>query len=285
VTTRGRQHAATRLVSALRAAPIGLEALRPLVPLFWELWELRGAEPAGCEEDVPVELARVLGPSLGERTPLTVEDALRELCSQACAVLLPLHGALVETASVLEDRHEPLSAETVEALEVAGRLRLSAAAAQDPVAAMPKAFEPPLRSLDRLLRLEAATLERLRATLDELHAPVQLEAGEVLPVARWVLGGPRPVRAAGMLELARRLDDFCARAPLDDAQRVELQRLARAADEDRDDPRWPKLAERVWTLRGRLGRPRPALLPLYASLASSKRTAARPGTLAGMLAA
>ena len=79
------------------------------------------------------------------------------------------------------------------------------------------------------------------------------------------MGAIRPVSRAGLLELARSLDALCRVAPLGRDALAELQRLARAADAERDDPDWRPLHDRLARLAPLLLGGPPPLLPLYRS--------------------
>jgi hypothetical protein len=247
--------ARTSLLHALRSLPrgAGLEALRGLAPL------LEDSIDADREDDprLPDAFIRVLGPILGEHTPLSPEDALALLLGvdprRLVTTLPPLRAALAEVRAL----QPGLTRDTVAALTRAEAL-LSPAPETRTRAALAAALETPRA--------------RLAAELARLHAPVPVTAGEALPIARWLLdGGPAP-RGAAVLTLARELDAFCHRAPLGPRDLEALRELARAADAEHDTPGWRPVLERLRTLRPRL-LPVRAHPPLYRSLAGAPSSA------------
>lgn len=233
---------------ALRALPRGAgpEALKGLALLL----EAAVEGDAGVDLRIQDELIRVLGPVMGEDTPMTVEDATACVTGVAAEVLVatlpPLRAALAEVEGVKVGL-------TREAVDVLSRAD----------ACLQKAPRGVLRAeLERALQ---ARYEALAMELSRLHAPVPVSAGEALDIARWRFGDGPPPRGAAVLEMARVLDDFCRRAPLTAADLEILRRLARAADAQRETPGWYRLLERLRTMLPRL-RPQKPLPPLYRSL-------------------
>ncbi|WP_253972652.1 hypothetical protein [Myxococcus dinghuensis] len=197
------------------------------------------------------EFVRILGPVMGEATPVTVVDAVAFMTgvrADLLVVALPrLRGALDE----VRGSKRLLTREAVAVLSEAEALLQEAPATKT-------------REV-----LEAALAEArggLARELSRLHSPVPVIAAEALPLARWMFGVGPPPRGAAVLELARCLDDFCQRSPLSPTDLEALRSLARRADAERDWPGWTRLLERLRTIRPRL-LPRKALPPLYRSLA------------------
>jgi hypothetical protein len=251
------------------------------------------------------ELIRVLGRALGEETPLTASDAAvvaanlgrGEVEIALRAVLVTIVGEL--RAALVELKNSGAAALTLAHLEALQRAEIVRTEAlrriHEQTGRVPPfevGVDPQGRAWDPLcvfLQLEKERtrgLDRLVAELTRTFDPVPIERGEAVAVAAWVLGGSPPPRRAGLLELARCLDDFCARAPLPATDQERLLQLARVADRERDDSAWQALFKRLWILRPRLlGEEKPRS-PLERSLetGTSARGAIRPDSLEGLLA-
>jgi hypothetical protein len=205
---------------------------------------------------------------MAEDTPVTVEDAAACATGVDSAALVatlpPLRAALARV-------HGLKACLTTEAFEVlAGAEALL--------------HEGPTTHTRRELEVAVGAVRaRLAAELSRLHAPVAVLPEDALRVARWMLGAGPPPRGAAVLELARRLDDFCRRAPLSPSDLEALRALAGRADSERDTPGWPLLLERLRTVRPRL-LPRRSLPPLYRSLAGIQaRAPDAPASLEALL--
>lgn len=257
--------ARTALLQALRAMPRGSGpgALRGLAPLL----EAAVAEDTDVDLRFRDELIRVLGPVMGEDTPVTVEDAAACVTGVEAKVLVatlpPLRAVLAEVRGL----KALLTREAVRVLSRADACLQQA---------------PKLVTRVELERALGAACERLAAELSRLHAPVPVPVEAALGVARGLFGdGPQP-RGAAVLELARGLDDFCRRAPLSTSDLEALRELARRADEERETPGWPLLLERLRTVRPRLI-PQKPLPPLYRSLAGAPARVPLAGSLEALL--
>ena len=224
------------------------------------------------DDALVLELARVFGPSFGERAPRSAREAVllrrggSEQEAELRAALGPFEEELRRCLAHLERtaRGPPLGAELLVALDHA---RIVLDRLPRPTVPRPIAPWDPLGALCDLERATAGQRDRAARALRDLHAPVRIPDGEVLSVWRWMHGGDRPASRAGLLELARALEAFCRAAPLGKDGLAELQRLARAADEERDDPDWRPLHDRLARLAPLLLGGPPLLLPLYRSRA------------------
>ncbi|NTX49726.1 hypothetical protein [Myxococcus sp. CA039A] len=240
------------LLRALRALPQGAgpAALRGLATLLEAAVEVE----AEVDPRIADELIRVLGPVMGEDTPVTVAEAAAVATGSDAKVLVAMLPGLRGALSELRALKVGLTGECVGALSRAELLLQ-----QTPATATRLALESAM----------AGARTKLASELSRLHAPVPITSAEVLPIARWVLGDGPPPAGAAVLELARRLDDFCHRAPLTPLDLEELRVLARKADAERESPGWPWVLERLRTVRPRL-MPRRVLPPLYRSLAGAQ---------------
>ncbi|MCY1021210.1 hypothetical protein [Pyxidicoccus sp. MSG2] len=254
------------LLRLLRALPRGAGpgALRPLAALF--------EAAVGVDDDVDPrfrdELIRVLGPVMAEDTPVTVEDAAAFATGVDSAALVATLPPLRAATARVRGLKACLTTEACEVLADAEALL----------------YEGPTTHTRRELDVAVGAVRaRLAAELSRLHAPVTVLPEDALRVARWMLGAGPPPRGAAVLELARRLDDFCRRAPLSPSDLEALRALAGRADSERDTPGWPLLLERLRTVRPRL-LPRAPLPPLYRSLAGIQaRAPAAPASLEALL--
>ncbi|WP_147441921.1 hypothetical protein [Corallococcus exercitus] len=252
-------------MQALRALPRGAGpgALRGLTPLL----EAAVAEDADVDLRFRDELIRVLGPVMGEDTPVTVEDAAACVIGVEAKVLVATLPALRAVLAEVQGLKASLTREAVLVLSQAD------ACLQE---------SPKLTTREELQRALEAGCGRLAAELSRLHAPVPVSVGEALGVARALFGDGPPPRGAAVLELARGLDDFCRRAPLSTPDLEALRELARRADTERETPGWPLLLERLRTVRPRL-LPQKPLPPLYRSLAGAPARVPLAGTLEALL--
>ncbi|RKH61559.1 hypothetical protein [Corallococcus llansteffanensis] len=258
--------ARTALLQSLRALPRGAGpgALRGLTDL------LEAAVDADDDVDLCFrdELIRILGPVMGEDTPVTVEDAAACAMGVEAKVLVATLPALRAVLAEVRGLKVCFTREAVGVLSRAEALLQEA---------------PVLRTREELEVALSALRVRLAAELSRLHAPVPVAVGDALPTARWLLGDGPPPRGSAVLELARGLDDFCRRAPLAGSDLEALRVLARRADAERETPGWPLLLERLRTLRPRL-LPQKSLSPLYRSLAASEtRISPAPVSLDALL--
>ncbi|NOK16352.1 hypothetical protein [Corallococcus carmarthensis] len=257
--------ARTTLLQALRALPRGAGpgALRGLTPQF----EAAVAEDTDVDLRFRDELIRVLGPVMGEDTPVTVEDAAACVTGVDAKVLVATLPALRAVLAEVRGLKAHLTREAVRVLS-----RADACLHQSPRLTTREALE---RALD-------AGRERLAAELFLLHAPVPVPVEEALGVARGLFGDGPPPRGAAVLELARGLDDFCRRAPLSTPDLEALRELARRADAERETTGWPLLLERLRTVRPRL-LPQKPLPPLYRSLTGAPARVPLAGSLEALL--
>ena len=258
--------ARTALLQSLRALPRGAgpDALRDLTGL------LEAAVDADDDVDLRFrdELIRVLGPVMGEDTPVTVEDAAACTTGVEAKVLVamlpPLRAVLAEVRGL----------KVCFTREAVGVLSRAEALLQ---------VAPAVQTRGALEVALGGMCTRLAAELSLLHAPVPVAAGEALSTARWVLEDGPPPRGAAVLEFARGLDDFCRRAPLAAPDLEALRALARKADAERDTPGWSLLLERLRTVRPRL-LPQKSLSPLERSLAgAAPRVSLGPPSLEALL--
>ncbi|RKH15066.1 hypothetical protein D7V97_01200 [Corallococcus sp. CA053C] len=253
-------------MQSLRALPRGAGpgALRDLTTL------LEAAVDADDDVDLCFrdELIRVLGPVMGEDTPVTVEDAAACATGVDAKVLVAMLPTLRAVLAQVRGLKVCFTREAVGVLSRAEALLQTA---------------PVLRTREELEAALTTLCARLAAELSLLHAPVPIMAGEALPTARWLFGDGPPLRGTAVLELARGLDDFCRRAPLAGPDLEALRALARRADAERDTPGWPLLLERLRTVRPRL-LPQKSLSPLERSLAgAAPRVTLGPPSLEALL--
>ncbi|WP_163869216.1 hypothetical protein [Myxococcus eversor] len=240
------------LLQALRALPRGAgpAALRGLATRLEAVVDVE----AEVDPRIADELIRVLGPVMGEDTPITVVDAAAFATGGDARVLVAMLPRLRDALVELRTLRVGLTLESVGALSRAQTLLQRAPATETRLA---------------LARTVEDVRAKLASELSRLHAPVPITPAEALPIARWVLGEGPPPPGAAVLELARRLDDFCHLSPLAPLDLKALRALARKADAEREAPGWSRLLERLRTVRPRL-MPRRALPPLYRSLAGAQ---------------
>ncbi|NOK31713.1 hypothetical protein HMI49_00665 [Corallococcus exercitus] len=252
-------------MQALRALPRGAGpgALRGLAPLF----EAAVAEDADIDLRFRDELIRVLGPVMGEDTPVTIEDAAACVTGVEAKVLVATLPALRAVLAEVQGLKARLTREAVRVLSRADACLQQARG---------------LATRAELERALGTACEQLAAELSRLHAPVPILVEEALFVARALFGDGPPPRGAAVLELARGLDDFCRRAPLSTPDLEALRELARRADAERETPGWPLLLERLRTVRPRL-LPQKPLPPLYRSLAGAPAREPLAGTIEALL--
>ncbi|RYZ39641.1 MAG: hypothetical protein EOO71_19355 [Myxococcaceae bacterium] len=199
------------------------------------------------------EFIRVLGPVMAEHTPVTLAEAAAWAAGMDPRVLVATLPSLREGLTQVLGLPQGLTREAVGVLS-----RAEALLQQCPGGHTRSALAAALEKM----------LARLADELSRLHAPVAVAVGEALPVARWMFGEGPPPRGAAVLELARRLDEFCRRAPLAPPDLEALRELARQADTGSGTPGWRLVLERLRTVRPRL-LPLKPLPPLYRSLAGA----------------